>query len=272
MINQNPTLSHHHCSVTVIGLGLNPKEHISLQAIKKLKQADCILYFSNPETEELFECTSIKNTKCLDDLYKDGGIDDNNYSAILNKIKDQLLLYKDIVIALPGNPRLGVSICNMIQEAIKNDKNITFNIFPGISSFESMIIDADCDPLEHGAVLVDVNRLLLFNYPIQTFYDYFIFHICSIGTRETNVSNPQKNNHLTLLQKYLLQFYPAAQPCSFIKSIGNGIHSSKRFCTTVKEMHKAINFIDFTTSLYLPSTGYPPIENKKFLNLLMGTT
>jgi hypothetical protein len=73
------------------------------------------------------------------------------------------------------------------------------------------------DPLQIGSVLVDANRMLLFEFCLEPCLDHYIFHADAVATRQTHhaVGN---GSRFDLLRDYLLRFFPAEHRVTVLAS------------------------------------------------------
>ena len=245
--------------VCLVGVGIQPKLHISRQAIDAIVGSSFIVHFSDPQLTEILDDLRVGQREELDDLYIDGATDDDNYGSILRRIVELVEMHGSVAFVSQGNPRLGVSLVDML-DAASVENSFTLEVLPGISSFETLIIDAECDPLERGSVLVDANRWLLYRHKPNVEMDYFIYHVCSVATRSTNYSDASIGNHIHLLQASLLESYPADHPCKLIQSSGAGVGSAEVREVTVGSLVDSLCHITFATTLYVPSSTAPELD------------
>ena len=132
-----------------------------------------------------------------------------------------------------------------------------------------MINDLHLDPIERGSSLLDVNRLLLFEYHLDTSINYFLYHICSVGTQNVNFREPTKDNKIILLQNYLLKFFAPEKNIYLCKASNGNKHQKSYSKITLKELAANVQEIDFGTSLYIPAES-PTKINQEYLNLIRG--
>lgn len=254
--------------VHLIGAGVSPDLHFTRLGMKQVTEADCVVYYADPSLERIFDEAGVKNRITLDDLYPHGGVDDDSYQAVLNRIVNLLSKLDYIVFVQQGNPRLGVTLTDMLKEA-SDVEGFEFDVFPGISSLDTLIIDTDRDPLEFGSVIIDANRLILFSNKLCPEFDYYIYHICSVGTRKTNIDDPSADNAIGLLQEHLLSAYPPEHMCKIIESNGAGVGSASIVVeVAIKDLPSALDDVTFGTTLFIPSVGRPPV-NQTVLDLMM---
>ncbi|KAK0351917.1 SAM-dependent methyltransferase [Sphingobium yanoikuyae] len=254
--------------VHLIGAGVSPDLHFTRLGMRQIAQADCVVYYADPSLETVFDEAAVKNRVTLDDLYPHGGVDDDSYQAVLDRIVGLLEEHDYVVFVQQGNPRLGVTLADMLQEA-SVEKGFDFDVFPGISSLDTLIIDTDRDPLEYGSVVIDANRLILFSHKICPEFDYYVYHICSVGTRKTNIDDPSADNAIGLLQEHLLGAYPPEHRCKIIESNGAGVGSASIVVeVAIQDLPSALDDVTFGTTLFIPSVGRPPV-NQAVLDLMM---
>lgn len=252
----------------MVGVGVMPQLHITKQAMAVISKVEHVLYFVDPQLEEIFTECNVGSKESIDYLYVDGAVDDDNYGSILKYIMDSLKQYNSIAFVCQGNPRLGVSLVDMLW-AIQESEGFDLELIAGVSSFETLIIDVRCDPLERGVVMMDANRWLLFNHVPNIELDYFIYHICSIATKGTNYSDPSIDNRLDLLQASLLQAYPPDHKCKIVQSSGAGTGSEVIFEVAMANLQEAMPEIGFATTLFIPAAREASLE-PGILNILLG--
>ena len=235
--------------INVVGYGVNAVKHLTLEAIMVLERSEVVLTLSTNEEINVLRkyCLKIVN---ITSLYKDGDKDANNYSRIYQNTISYLKSHNNITLLIPGHPRLGVTLTQIFEiQAEKCDYSV--NVIPGISSFDTMLNDIKIDPLERGTIIIDVNRLLLFEYPINTALDHFFYHICSIGNSRTEFSSPNINNRVSLFKGYLLKFYLPTKEITMIQS--QSLHSKDTKLTESKleDIDVLLQEVNFSCSLFI---------------------
>lgn len=255
-------------TISIIGRGLDPGRHISTEAIAALKQADIVLGIE-PEKNawgQLCREHGLSSVVDLGSLYKDGAKDVDNYETFLETIRAYSDQHAHIAVLVAGHPRLGVSFVEMMRRS-PSFAGHDVRVVPGLSSFDIMINDLGMDPLEQGTVMVDANRLLLFGYDMIPDLNYFIYHVCSVGTSATHYGNPEANKHLAMLQKHLLSFYPREKRATLCKASNGAADQGSYVDFSLAELALKTRDIDFGTTLFIPASR-PSRLNRDFLKLL----
>lgn len=251
-------------NITVIGAGVRGRKQMTLESIKIIQESSYVLYFPFEKHlhEWLTEKLGVVNAESLADLYKNGDIDRENYKRIVERILEVGNLFKNVAVLIPGHPYIGVSWIHHLNK-MANSNIIKLNLIEGISSFDTMINDLRIDPLDHGATIIDANRLLLFQLQIETKIDLFIYHICSVGNARTDFENPSGNNRIELLQNYLKKFY---SPNHTVVLVGSSETTNKSLLKTclLQDLDSLQPSINVATSLFVPgiSVSKNSIDNE----------
>ena len=256
--------------VFVVGAGIRGRKHLTLEALTYLRQASVVLFFpfDSITSEWLEKDLEVAKSESLAPLYQDGSVDVDNYDRISKKILETAQEFGSVAVLIPGHPRVGVS---WIQDLEYYDREvkIRLKIIEGISSFDTMLTDLGRDPLEHGAVVIDANRMLLYRLNLDPRMDYYIYHVCSVGTSRTHFSNPALNNRLDLLKNWLLRSFPPNHEVELVQS--HTISGKRAIVGTcpLKELEKLTPPITFGTSLFLKGVKPSPESlDKEFLAMV----
>lgn len=247
--------------IRIVGSGVEGIRHLTQEAIENIflcKKA--LILGSITGMKEFLEENNILYED-MTDLYINNQIDNINYSNIKSKIMSELEIHGDISFLIQGHPRLGVSVVQELQcDALVGACRLI--VTPGISSFDTMINDLMLDPIESGTSLLDVNRLILFDYCMEPCINYFLYHVCSIGNQLTNYMSPTAKNGVHFLKEKLLKHYDQNQPVTLIaSSLGDGqVH--RRIDGTVGSIDILLNEVKFDYSLFIPAIS----PNKSNLN------
>lgn len=255
-------------SLTIVGMGVQGLSQITLQGIEALRNVKIVTYWQASDADVLpfFKNIGVDNFENLNSLYIDGAHDQANYDRIYDRITAAIAEFEHVAFFVYGHPRVGISLTAPLERWCK-DNNATCRVVIAPSSFDTMCNDLHLDPLERGTVLLDANRLLLLQFQIEVSLNYFIYHICSVGTAKTHFSNPHINNRLDLLANYLRSYYPSSHPVALVSSATATNHDPKLTQFSLAELERHIDSIDFATTLFVPAAN-PRQVDRHFLELL----
>jgi uncharacterized protein YabN with tetrapyrrole methylase and pyrophosphatase domain len=252
------------CLIRLVGYGIVGLDQLTLEGLRHAREARSVLYLGAINRSDLLSF-GLERARSLSSLYVDGSCDDDNYDRLVTTIIAEVTEYSDVAVLLPGHPLLGVSLAPRLQEQAR-EHGWEFVVVDGVSSFDAMIRDLQLDPLERGTTLIDANRFLLFEFDLEPRLNTFIYHVCSVGTRETHYSDPSRGNQVALLQQRLLRYYPESHLAYLISSGANGRAAVVHTCC-VDGLVQALDAVSFSTSLFLPARP-PTVVNRRFLALL----
>lgn len=252
--------------LTVAGLGIKDLLQMTIEAQQALRKADEVLYLGTEPAHHLpqMKMWGVKNIRSILELYTDGEIDDCNYQRLYDETICAAQKNQKTVLVVPGHPRIGVTL---VQRLVKNSQDFDLKILPGVSSFDTMINDLALDPLEKGSVLIDANRMLLFDLRWPASVDCYLYHVCSVGTRKVHMHDAQKENSWDFLKEHLLKIYSPSTTISLVSSSTGVSRNSQKISTTLSELEKLKPFVHFGTTMFIG--GERPMHiNKEFYNQL----
>lgn len=256
-------------TLTIVGLGVCPAKHLTLAGIAALSDADMVLLL-HQNAKELTQLVPALEGKVLVDMescYKRGDRDLSNYERWMELIHESLSLHRKVVVAIPGQPRVGVTLLQWLEDHPPSDTHIV--VQEGISSINTIINQVNMDPIERGCALLEANRILLFRQAINPEINNVIYHVCSVGTNKTNYHDATIDNHLELLIEYLLRFFSPEHEVILCQS--SELSDSNNFQVNAPLMRLAEfkNYINFSTTLVIPATA-PTDLDERFLAMIGG--
>lgn len=258
--------------IRVVGTGIKGIKHITLEAVNNFSNCKkTLLFFPQNELLKYFE----KNNLPYDDitsLYVNGNEDMSNYTSLLNRIFEEVSLNDDIVFCLPGHPRFGVTLIKLLNTRA-NQNNIKLTVTLGLSSFDTMLDDIELDPIEQGAATLDANLLILLDYNMEPRINYFLYHICSIGTTRTFIKDPTRDNSIHYLKAKLLKHYPKDHILKMVSSAEYGRDQAIIREVALENLENLLPYITFSSTLFIPYIKPQASQiNREFLENLQAST
>lgn len=237
----------------IIGRGLSPIHHLTLQGLRALKSSEKIFGIEPDQAswniiQEEFQFKDIID---ISNLYQCGVKDQDNYNNFLSFITRTLEISDTVALLIAGNPRFGVSFVQMLTQ--NPIPGVKIQIIDGISSFDVMFNDLAIDPIEQGTSLIDVNRMLLFKYQLEPATNYFLYHVCSVGTNQVHFNDASTNNKIELLENHLLKFYSGDKKITLCQASNGSTDPGLYQTFELKTLSKKLNEISFSTTLFIPA-------------------
>jgi uncharacterized protein YabN with tetrapyrrole methylase and pyrophosphatase domain len=245
-----------HPKVYIIGAGIRGRRQLTLEALAHLQRAGAVLFFPQAGITEawLTQVLGVPEAVDLTPYYSDGGRDRDNYSLIADVVANAARRVGTVCMLMPGHPRFGMTMTTML-DGDPRFADIAVRTVEGVSSFDTMLCDLRRDPLTHGSLAVDANRLLYYEIVLDPRVDTYVYHVCSVGTQATNWRNPQRANRLELLQRYLAQYFPADHVAILIESRGDSGLPPRLVRSPLDRLTEALPTITFSTTLFVPGTS-----------------
>ena len=253
----------------IAGLGIKDLQQMTIEARQALVDADQVLYLGTEPERHLPQMREwgVQHIRSILELYVDGEVDDSNYRRLYDETLQTVRVHAKTILVVPGHPRVGVTL---VQTLIKDSTGVEITVLPGISSFDTMINDLARDPLEKGSLIVDANRMLLFDMRWPAIVDCYLYHVCSVGTRQVHVHDAQKDNAWDLLQSHLLKIYSPDTDVQLISSATGEERRAQKHSARLSELQKLKPFVHFGTTMFIAGEK-PKCFDRAFYARLMET-
>lgn len=255
----------------IVGAGIKGHGQITLEGVEALRAAKRVLHLTGDSAQaDLFlRSLGIVDGVSINDLYYNGALHGENYRRIVERVRQEVMAVDHVTLLLYGHPRLGVTVTHQLEDELAA-LGVALEVVPAPSSFDTMINDLRRDPLERGSIILDANRLLLFEFRLDPSLDLYIYHVSSIGCPRTNFSNPSTSNRIDLLQAYLLKFYPPEHEAIIISSAARVDATGSLLRTSIDRLTQFIVSLHYGSSLFIPGAR-PRKVNRDFLSFLNET-
>lgn len=253
-------------TLSLVGIGTKGLDQITLEGLRVLRHSEKILSFQVRPSEMLAFAAAhdLVDPEFIDDLYEDGAVDNDNYARILNRIHEAGREFGTVALLVQGHPLLGVTVAQRLKAAYGTQ----VRAIAAPSSLDNLFIERWRDPLDRGSLMIDANRLLLFNQTLNPEIDTYVYHVCSVGNSATDFREPWRGNRLELLRDQLRKFWPADHVVEFLHSPdGKDAGPARVVATTVGSLHEAVRDVHFGMTLFVPGVR-PKSVDREFLNLL----
>lgn len=239
--------------IRVVGLGVQGIEQLTLAGLRQLREAEAVLHLVDPAVD-VRELTD-RPTESLHALYRDGVRDHGHdkFSPLLARILDRARSDGDVAVLLPGDPRLGVTVVQHLQR-LADAGELALHVEPGVSNFTTTANNLGIDPLERGTLVVDANRLLLFEQLPDPAFNTFVYHVGGADQAE-------------LLQRLLLRAYAAEHPACLVEAGPAADGTAAVAWGRVGSLCELLANVSFASPLFLPAAA-PQRVDRAILALL----
>ena len=141
-------------------------------------------------------------------------------------------------------------------------------VFPGISAFDTMLVDLGTDIAVTGVQMYEATDLLLRRRPIQSDVTCVIWQPTIVGD-PTYPDQPSTVEQFRPLEEYLLRFYPRDHEVALVTTksfpLVRSVVSDLRLCDLAEELVRAPKI----GTLYIPALTERPIEDEALLRRMV---
>lgn len=239
--------------ISVVGSGMLGVDQITTEGFYVIHNVDRVFWLGDVAGIKKYLSHKKIRHEDISYLYEDGGGDVENYLRIINYILTQSDESEHIALIVPGHPRVGVTIVQLLLKLSQNGE-VVLNCYPGISSFDAMINDLDIDPLEEGVCILDANRLIIYDYAMEPCINYFIYHISSIGNACTDYSLPHVSNKVSYLKCKLLKHYPENATVFLLSASTKSGQVPEKLESKLFNIEALLSKVTYRHTLYIPSS------------------
>lgn len=141
-------------------------------------------------------------------------------------------------------------------------------VFPGISSFDTLLVDLGTDIAFSGVQMYEATDLVMRKRPIQSDVTCVIWQPTIFGD-PTYPTGPFAAEQFKPLQEYLLHFYPADHEAALVMTktfplMRSVVHRLK-LCDLATELERAPR----VATLYIPELGERPVEDAELFETMV---
>ncbi len=171
-----------------------------------------------------------------------------------------------VCFATYGHPLVYCYPAVLIQRAAKL-LNLRAETFPGISSFDTLLVDLGVDFAADGLQMYEATDLILRRRPIQNDVTCVLWQASVFGD-PTYETDRRSAEHFLSLQNYLLEFYPPEHPITLVFSktfpLLQSIVETYRLGTLAADLERGPQ----GGTLYIPPLRRRAIEDHELLEKL----
>jgi uncharacterized protein YabN with tetrapyrrole methylase and pyrophosphatase domain len=141
-------------------------------------------------------------------------------------------------------------------------------VFPGVSSFDTLLVDLGTDIALNGIQMYEATDLLLRRRPIQSDVTCVIWQPTVVGD-PTYRAHASAAEQFMPLQEYLLHFYAADHEAAIVTTktfpLTRSVVQRLQLCNLAAELERAPQ----VATLYIPPLSERPVEDAELLNFML---
>ena len=141
-------------------------------------------------------------------------------------------------------------------------------VFPGISSFDTLLVDLGIDIALNGIQMYEATDLLLRGRPIQSDVTCVIWQPTVVGD-PTSPAQPHTAEQFKPLQEYLLRFYPADHGAAIVTTKTYPLTRSVVQRLQLDDLAVELERAPLVGTLYIPPLSERPVEDAELLEVML---
>jgi uncharacterized protein YabN with tetrapyrrole methylase and pyrophosphatase domain len=142
-------------------------------------------------------------------------------------------------------------------------------IFPGVSAFDTLLVDLGIDIAASGIQMYEATDLLLRRRPIQNDVACIVWQPTVVGD-PTYRPGPYTADQFEPLREYLLQFYPADHEASLVTTKTHPLTRSVVQSLKLGDLAAELERAPLVATLYIPALTERPVEDEDLLEVMLG--
>jgi uncharacterized protein YabN with tetrapyrrole methylase and pyrophosphatase domain len=205
----------------------------------------------------------------LGGLYEPGKDRLATYHRMAAKVVSAAVDRPPVCLATYGHPWVYCYPTTLITRAAPL-LDLHVEVFPGISAFDTMLVDLGIDIASAGVQMYEATDMLLRRRPIQSDVACIIWQPTIVGD-PTYPDQPATVEQFKPLQEYLLRSYPGDHEVSLVTTktfpLLRSVVSPLRLCDLAEELVRAPK----VGTLYIPAVAERPIVDTELLVRMVAT-
>jgi hypothetical protein len=199
----------------LVGAGVSFPEHLTLETLDILGM--CTRICSNLPQPDLDRLPKNLKSKAVSlwPLYQENRERSDNYSDIAQVVMDAAKAKPPVAWLTPGHPLIFDSVSQQLLASARAQKwNI--RLMPAVSCIDTILADICYDPA-NGLIIHEAYAVVMRRIPLETSCAALLLQPSAFGTDLTHYSTAWRAD-LSPLRDYLLEYFPPAHRCAFVRS------------------------------------------------------
>lgn len=242
--------------LVVIGTGIKPAAHVTLEAREQLLRADKVYYLvADPVTVAFIHALN-STAKSLGVLFSSGAPRYAIYEQIVTTLVEAVRRDRQVCAAFYGHPGVFVFPSHDAVRLVRAE-GFEAVMLPGISAEDCLFADLGVDPAAAGCQSFEATDFLVYRHIPSPATTLVLWQVGLIGRLDHGARGPVHGG-LALLQNELLRHYPISHPVTLYEAARLAGHAARAETIALGEL-VAARVSPFST-LLVPPIDYPEAD------------
>jgi uncharacterized protein YabN with tetrapyrrole methylase and pyrophosphatase domain len=202
-------------------------------------------------------------------LYEPGGNRLPTYRKMAAEVVSAAVADSPVCLATYGHPWVYCYPTTLIARAAPL-LGLHVEVFPGISSFDTLLVDLGTDIAFNGIQMYEATDLVLRRRPLQNDVTCVIWQPTIFGD-PTYPTEPCTAEQFMPLQEYLLRFYPAEHEVTLVMTKTFPLTRSVVQNLQLRDLAAELERAPQVGTLYIPPLNQRPVEDTELMEMMVTT-
>jgi uncharacterized protein YabN with tetrapyrrole methylase and pyrophosphatase domain len=253
--------------IGIVGTGIVGTHQLTREAEEVIRRSKhTFVIDSGYGIPEYLETLCPKVTE-LGTLYEPGRDRLPTYRRMAAEVVSAAVADAPVCLATYGHPWVYCYPTTLITQAAPL-LGLHVEVFPGVSSFDTLLVDLGIDIALNGIQMYEATDLLLRRRPLQTDVVCVIWQPTVVGD-PTYRPEPHTAEQFKPLQEYLLRFYPADHEAAIVTTKTHPLTRSVVQRLQLRDLTVELERAPQIATLYIPPLTERPVEDGELLEVML---
>ena len=249
--------------IFVVGLGIRTVQQVTREGEDAMRRSSKVFFVDDGfGVEEYIGSLGTQPVQMMG-LYEEGAERRQTYLSMAAHVLDGALAAPPVCFATYGHPLVYVHPTRLIQAGAAA-LGLTVRMLPGISAFDTVLLDLGVDPGPQGIQMYEATDALARHRPLQPDVPCLLWQVSAI---ETGLYSTQRGTaaRFARLQDYLLAFYPPEHQVTMVLSATYQLLDAWQETFPIGELADRLAVGLQTGTLYIPPAQSRPVSDPEVL-------
>jgi uncharacterized protein YabN with tetrapyrrole methylase and pyrophosphatase domain len=253
--------------IGIVGTGIVGAHQLTREAEEVVRRCRCTYVIeSGYGLPEYFETLS-PDVRELGHLYEPGRDRLRTYHRMAAAVVAAAVEEPPVCLAAYGHPWVYCYPTTLITRAAPL-LGLHVEVFPGVSAFDTLLVDLGIDIAAAGVQMYEATDLLLRRRPLQPDVACIVWQPTVVGD-PTYHPEPHATQQFEPLQEYLLGFYPADHEAMLVTTKTFPLTRSVVQRLPLGSLAAELGAAPPVATLYIPPVGDRPVEDAALLEVML---
>lgn len=253
--------------IGIVGTGIVGTHQLTREAEEVIRRCTHTFVIDSGYGISEYLATICEKVTELGPLYEPGKDRLPTYRRMAAEVVSAAMAEPPVCLATYGHPWIFCYPTTLIMQAAPL-LGLHAEVFPGVSAFDTLLIDMGTDIASNAIQMYEASDLLLRRRPIQNDVTCIIWQPTVFGD-PTYPAQPHEAKQFEPLQEYLMGFYPADHEVALVMTKTFPLMRSVVRRLPLSDLAVELEQGPRVGTLYIPALHERPVEDVEFLDAML---